>query len=65
MLENQKNKKRSEEFKEDVTKIKKKKNKKDDDLRKHTEKDYGRNKRIVLKHAEKRTRSKEDRIEKR
>ena len=45
----------SEETQEDVEKIKKKRNKKDDDLRKHTEKDDGRKKRRVLKHSEKRS----------
>ena len=43
------NKKKSEECEEDVEKIKKKKNKKDGDLRKHTEKDDGRKKRRILK----------------
>ena len=50
------NKKKSEEFQEDVEKIKKKKNKKDDELRKYTAKDDGRKKRRVLKHTEKRSR---------
>ena len=49
---------------EEVEKIKEKKNKNDDDLRKHTEKDDGRKKRRVLKHAEKRSRSTEGKIEK-
>ena len=63
--ENQRNKKRSEDFQRerDIEKIKKKKNKKDDDSRKHTEKYDGSNKRRVLTHTEKRSRSKEDRIE--
>ena len=47
-----------------MDKILKKKNKKDEDLRKHAEKDNGRKKRRNFKHAEKRSRSKEDRIEK-
>ena len=64
MIENQRNKKQSE-AQEEVEKIKNKKNKQDEDLRKHTEKDDGRKKmRILIEHAGKRSRSKEDRIEK-
>ena len=61
MIETQRNKKKSEARKE-VEKIKKKKNNKDEDLRTHTEKDDGRTKRRILKHAGKSSRSKEDRI---
>ena len=39
------------------------KNRKDDDVRKHTEIDDGRTKKKVVKHAEKRSRSNEDRTE--
>ena len=55
MIETQRNKEKSEGTQEDVEKIKKKKNWKDDDLRKHTEKDDGKKKRRVFKHAEKRS----------
>ena len=50
MIETKGNKK-SEENQDDVGKIKKRKNKEDDDLRKHTEKEDGRKKRRAMKHA--------------
>ena len=55
-------KKKNEELREDAEKVRKK-NKKDDDLKKHTQKDDEKKKRKVMKHAERRSRSKEDRIE--
>ena len=54
---------KNEELRKDTEKIKKKKNRKDDDVRKHTEEDNGRKKKKELNPAEKRSRSKEDRIE--
>ena len=45
-----------------MEKINKKKNKKDEDLKKHTEKDVGRKMRRILKHVGKSSRSKVDRI---
>ena len=53
MIETQRNKKKSEEAQKEVEKIKKMKNEKDDDLRKHTEENDGKNKGRVVKHAEK------------
>ena len=61
MREIQSVKKKNEELREDAEKVRK--NKKDDELRKHTQKDDEKKKRKVMKHAERRSRSKEDRIE--
>ena len=55
-------KKKNEELREDAEKVRKN-NKKNDDLKKHTQKDDEKKKRKVMKHAERRSRSKEDRIE--
>ena len=59
MIETQGNKMKSEAQKE-VEKIRKNNNRNDEDLRKHTEKDDGRKTVRILKHAEMRSRSKED-----
>ena len=47
----------------EISRRKKKKSKTDEELREHNEKDDGGKKRRILKHAEKRSRSKEDRVE--
>ena len=48
---------------EDAERNRKKENKTDEELRKHKEKDDGRRKRRILKHAARRSRSREDRVE--
>ena len=59
----QRSRRRLEERQEDVEKNKKKKNKTDEEPRKNNGKDHGRKKVRIWKQAERRSRSKEDRVE--